>query len=301
MDIVWDHAEVTTRQVQEALRPRRDLAYTSVLTMMMVLERKGFICPVVTRRRSRAYKAVVTRERIGARSLSEIVNNFFAGSVPSMLRQLVEADVLSDDDMTGVRRLIERVAGANQLGEVPGLLLQAAFVQYVARVKEGQVVRAATLPWLAMIKELERARDLSILLKLSPRQFEELIAAAYEADGWNVILTPRSRDFGRDVIAVAQRSDIGEMRIIDQVKKYAPGRVVTAEECRALLHVLDAERNVSKGFITTTAQFAPGIAKDPTVAPWVPNRLTLRDGKGLLPWLLARGGDCSAGASDRAE
>jgi hypothetical protein len=65
------------------------------------------------------------------------------------------------------------------------------------------------------------------------RKLEEMIAAAYDKAGFDeVILTPRSGDLGRDIIA--SRKDWGRVRFIDQVKAYKPGHLVTAEEVRAL-------------------------------------------------------------------
>ena len=43
MQVVWDRDSVTVRDVYEALRERRQIAYTTVLTMMQVLERKGHL------------------------------------------------------------------------------------------------------------------------------------------------------------------------------------------------------------------------------------------------------------------
>ena len=53
-------------------------------------------------------------------------------------------------------------------------------------------------------------------------KWEELIAAAFDRSGYDeVILTPRSGDHGRDVIAI--KKGIGTVRIIDSVKAYKPG------------------------------------------------------------------------------
>ena len=98
-------------------------------------------------------------------------------------------------------------------------------------MNEGCLIEACALPWLAIGKELER--DPRFLHELDWRKFEELIAAAYDASGCpEVVLTPRSGDGGRDVIATWP--GIGSIRIFDQVKKYAAGRVVTLEEVDAM-------------------------------------------------------------------
>ena len=75
-----------------------------------------------------------------------------------------------------------------------------------------------------------------------------------------VTLTPRSGDLGRDVIAV--KRGIATVRVIDQVKAYKPSLLVTAKDVRALMGVLQTD-GASKGFVTTTSDFAPRVRSDP--------------------------------------
>ena len=96
-------------------------------------------------------------------------------------------------------------------------------------------------------------------------------------------MTPRSGDGGRDIIA--SKPGLGSIRILDQVKAYSPGHLVNANEVRAMLGVLEAEQNVSKGFVTTTSAFAPGIETEPRLLRFMPYRLELKGGEQLLEWL----------------
>ncbi len=160
------------------------------------------------------------------------------------------------------------------------LLLQAVLVPG-ARVPEGHLVAAVAIPWFEIIDRIRA--DPSIIHQIDWRKWEEIIAAAYKQAGFEVILTPRSNDKGRDVIAT--RLDVGTIRIIDQVKAYSPGTLVKLDDIHAMLGVLSAEPNVSKGVITTTSTFAPGIMKDPRVTQFMPFRLELKDRDKLLPWL----------------
>jgi len=104
--------------------------------------------------------------------------------------------------------------------------------------------------------------------------------ARYERAGWQVMLTPRSADGGRDVIAVHRGF---KMRIFDEVKRYAPGSRIDAGIVRALYGVIALDANVSKGVITTTANFAPGIETE--FADVIPFRRNLRNGSGLAKWV----------------
>jgi restriction system protein len=112
------------------------------------------------------------------------------------------------------------------------------------------------------------------------RLWEEIVAGAYKKAGFDeVILTPHSGDHGRDVIAV--KKGLGSIRVIDQVKAYKPGHLVTANDVRALFGVLQGD-GASKGFVTTTSDFAPLIKEDPLLMPFMPSRLELINGAMLL-------------------
>jgi restriction system protein len=157
-----------------------------------------------------------------------------------------------------------------------------AIVSLGERTTDGHIVEAVTIPWFTIISEIER--DASFLHEVPWPRLEELVAGGYEFAGYDVTLTPRSGDGGRDIIAV--KHGICSIRIIDQIKAYAPGRRVAANDVRALLGVLSSDLNASKGIVTTNAEFAPRIRDDPSIKPFMPFRLELRNGIQLRKWLL---------------
>jgi restriction system protein len=157
------------------------------------------------------------------------------------------------------------------------LMMQAVIVPG-DRTKEGQLIEAVTVPWFEIIKLLKA--DPSLAFQIPPRKWEEIIAGAYKKAGFEeVTLTPRSGDHGRDIIAVKQ--GLGRIRVIDQVKAYKLGHLVMADDVRALMGVLQTD-TASKGFLTTTSDFAPHLRRDPLISPFMPSRLELIDGKMLL-------------------
>jgi len=87
-------------------------------------------------------------------------------------------------------------------------------------------------------------------------------------------------------LGIATKPGFYSIRIIDQVKAYRPGHRVSADEVRALLGVLSADQNASKGLVTTTSEFAPKINEDRLLKPFMPHRLELKNGKQLLQWLI---------------
>jgi restriction system protein len=167
--------------------------------------------------------------------------------------------------------------------ELPDVLMAADVLSFGGTTPDGRLVVGVTVPWFEIIRQLQQ--DPGFLFTVDWRKLEELIAGAFEQDGWpEVVLTPRSADKGRDVIAT--RPGIGSVRIIGQVKAYRAGRVVTADEVKAVCFTRELDR-ASKAMVMTTATFAPGIAKDSGLQSYVPHQLELIDGEMLRKWLLS--------------
>jgi len=167
---------------------------------------------------------------------------------------------------------------------IPGgeLVIQAAVIGFDNPSTHQFLVHSVTIPWIEILKALEK--DPSFLDTLKPRRLEELVAEAYSRQGFkDVVLTPHSNDKGRDVIVTATLPGVGTIRIVDQVKRYAEHHKVTAEHVRALVGVLTRDQDVSKGIVTTTSDFAPGIQNE--FAPFMPGRIELKNGVALKQWL----------------
>ena len=159
-----------------------------------------------------------------------------------------------------------------------------AIVKVERIVPDGQIITLIDPIYTHLVYELER--DPQLIYQIDPRKWEEIIAAAYDKAGFDkVILTPRSGDLGRDVIAI--KHGFGSVKFIEQVKAYSPGHVVKADEVRALLGVLQAERDASKAIFTTTSTFAPRIEQDKFIKPYLPYRLELVDKDKLLKRLIS--------------
>ncbi|WP_315737746.1 MULTISPECIES: restriction endonuclease [unclassified Bradyrhizobium] len=149
------------------------------------------------------------------------------------------------------------------------------------RVGEGILLKSASSIWDEIARRL--SNDWNVAYQLSPQTWEEIVAGAFHKSGYEVVLTPRTGDHGRDVIAV--KSGIGCIKIIGSVKAYRQDRLVSYDDVRALIGVMSGERDVSKGLITTTSDFPPNIERDPFIAPFLPTRLELVNFRKLQKWL----------------
>jgi restriction system protein len=178
-------------------------------------------------------------------------------------------------------QLLRIIAAAARAKQEPVITLQAV-LQFGSRVDDGRLVEAVAIPWFEIMKMIKADPD--SIYSINPYTWEEIIAGAYKQAGFDeVILTPRSGDKGRDVVAT--KHGVGSVRFFDQVKAYKPGHLVTAEEVRAMVGTITAAGNVSKGIVTTTSDFAPRITEVDYVRSLVPYRLELKNRGALLPWL----------------
>jgi len=91
MNTLWPMGEATVREIRDRLAERRARAYTTIMTIMDRLARKG----VVERRktgRAYVYRAKLSAEEARAQALAQVLHGFFAGSKEALLAQLVSAN-----------------------------------------------------------------------------------------------------------------------------------------------------------------------------------------------------------------
>lgn len=178
--------------------------------------------------------------------------------------------------------LPEEPSRPSELPPIP-VVLQAIVSPY-EKTAEGELVKALAVPWRQIVQSL--VENPRLAFELGSRIWEEIVAAAFDAAGYDeVTLTPRSGDYGRDVIAV--KRGVGSIRTIDSVKAYGSAHRVRHDDVRALLGVLFADPRATKAILSTTSTFAPGVHSDPWIQQHVPYRLELMDGPKLIEWLRA--------------
>ncbi len=117
------------------------------------------------------------------------------------------------------------------------------------------------------------------LLELDPRDFEMLIAELWTRFGYEVELTMRTRDGGRDIIAARKQET--EIRILVECKRYAPPNKVGVGLVRALYGVKVHER-ASKAILATSSSFTKNAQELLEAHRW---ELEGRDYHGILKWI----------------
>ncbi|MGA3076070.1 MAG: BlaI/MecI/CopY family transcriptional regulator [Bryobacteraceae bacterium] len=105
MKIVWDRRTATVRDVYEALLERRRVAYTTVMTMMKILERKGYLNRKQVER-AYVYRPTQPKNSVIRVMVRDFVNRVFNGSAEPLLAHLIEDRHLTADEVEEIRRLI---------------------------------------------------------------------------------------------------------------------------------------------------------------------------------------------------
>ncbi len=124
------------------------------------------------------------------------------------------------------------------------------------------------------------AADPELLHSLTPRQFEEFMAALFDKKGFEVTLTAASKDGGADLFVV-DNSDIGSFLYVVECKKYRADRPVGVGLVRQLFGVVQSKR-ATAGILATTSYFTRGAKEYQRELSY---QLNLHDFAAIRGWL----------------
>ena len=106
LHVLWERGEATSREVREALLPRRSLALTTVATLLSRLERKGVLDH---RRQGRAhvFRPTVTRAEVRRNMVRELADNLFDGKPSQMVSHLLLSSQIDPDEIRRMRQALD--------------------------------------------------------------------------------------------------------------------------------------------------------------------------------------------------
>ena len=104
MKIVWELDQATVRDVYEKLLEKRKLAYTTVMTMMKILESKKYLKKTQADR-AYVYRPAQPKNKVVGAMVRDFVNRVFNGAAEPLLVHLVEEHNLSREDLEEIARL----------------------------------------------------------------------------------------------------------------------------------------------------------------------------------------------------
>ena len=107
LKILWHNGTATVRQVKEQLADFRNLAHTSVMTIMTIMTEKGYL-KRTKKGLGYIYKPSVNREETIRSILSDIVDRAFLGSTMAAMAHLLEISDVDEKEFAEMRKLIRK-------------------------------------------------------------------------------------------------------------------------------------------------------------------------------------------------
>lgn len=109
MHVFWERGESTAAEIRDDLEHQgRELAYTTVATLVRILLEKGFLTQTSQERPFR-FKPARTYEEVSGSLLGDLVQKVFAGSRMQLLMRLFEQKKLSPSEQTRLQEILDDV------------------------------------------------------------------------------------------------------------------------------------------------------------------------------------------------
>ena len=106
MQVLWENGSATVQEVLEALPGDKPVAYNSVLTIVRILEKKGFVRHV-KEGRAHVYRAVLNEEAAKRSEVQNLLSRFFQNSRELLVLNILEEEGIDAEELKRLRELLE--------------------------------------------------------------------------------------------------------------------------------------------------------------------------------------------------
>ena len=105
MDIIWEKGEATVNQVLSALSSTKAPAYNTVLTILRILEKKGYLHHI-KKGRAHIYRPLVGREQARHKAIRQMLKSFFDNSPELLLQNIIDSKDISEKELQRLKKMI---------------------------------------------------------------------------------------------------------------------------------------------------------------------------------------------------
>ena len=105
LGVLWDRGPSSVRAVMEAMPDGKDRAYTTILSVMQVMEKKGLV-EHTQQGQAHIYRPKARRGEVVGPMMKDLLRNVFGGSPAQALQCLLGGAPLGGDDLTEIRKVI---------------------------------------------------------------------------------------------------------------------------------------------------------------------------------------------------
>lgn len=106
MSVIWKLGKCTVRDVVDSLQKERKIAYTSVATIMKILEDKG-VLRSEKKEKTHTYEALRSRDQYEGTTLKHLAEKLFEGSPSSMVMRLLNEAELTKEELQAIRKSLD--------------------------------------------------------------------------------------------------------------------------------------------------------------------------------------------------
>ena len=110
MKVVWRNEDVTVRDVHDALSAQRPIAYTTVMTLMRILQEKGYLTRATTEK-AHVYRAARPRQQVVGAMVRDFLDRVFDGASDALLVHLARDNKLTPKQKRIVHKLLDEKDG----------------------------------------------------------------------------------------------------------------------------------------------------------------------------------------------
>jgi predicted transcriptional regulator len=106
MAVLWERGPATVGDVQEAVRSKHDVSYSTVQTMLRILETKGYVRHE-KQGRAFVYRSVVDEQQARRKALRHLVSRMFDNSPSLLVLNVLEDEAIGPDELKRLKRMIK--------------------------------------------------------------------------------------------------------------------------------------------------------------------------------------------------
>ncbi len=213
-----------------------------------------------------------SERQMGAENLYDILHEFDCPECSSSISLHFEA---SEYPVEVLNLVLNKTTGAQTTGEP-----EMEYLREIYNAEDLFFLHESIAELIAALKQSPYLLD-----EVTPRQFEEIVAEVFRSKGFEVDLTKRTRDGGKDIIAVHTDAIGIKNKYFVECKRYAESNKISVDIVRSLYGVMNTVDGPNKAIIVTTSTFtddARKFVKQEARSSW---DLALVDRTQLLDWL----------------
>lgn len=112
LNVLWEQGPSTVRAILDALSGEKTRAYTTVLSTMQVMERKGLLIREGAVSGALLYKPAIARKQVRKPALRDMLANVFGGKPSAVMQHLLSDSHIDEAELAEIRRLLDEYTAA---------------------------------------------------------------------------------------------------------------------------------------------------------------------------------------------